>query len=193
MEYYQYRALSEMEGKYIEYLNAIEEEEGVIPDEFLLEFLELDEQIEESIYRAWNTEKELKGVIKRRKEEIERLEAKNTSDEKRIEFFRTILTRLVKEKGQLTKNSTINLKISDLSFTIGKSKSVEIDDAFEDARVTTFKVDTKLDATTIEKIKLLNPNVEVSKSVDKVALKKLLETEVIPNARIVESDKITVR
>ena len=193
MQYFQYKALSEMEGKYIEYLNAIEEEEGVIPDEFLLEFLELDEQIEESIYRAWNTEKELKGVIKRRKEEIERLEAKNTSDEKRIEFFRTILTRLVKEKGQLTKNSTINLKISDLSFTIGKSKSVEIDDAFEDARVTTFKVDTKLDATTIEKIKLLNPNVEVSKSVDKVALKKLLETEVMPNARIIESDKITVR
>lgn len=190
-QYIEYLAFNELNASYKNFLDLIEELEGEIPEEYLAEFLELEETVEETIFRAYNIRKEFEAGIKNRKLRIESLKLKNDRDEKKIEFFRNIEITLLKKKSEASGRNTMNF--SDMSWTLSKSKSVIYDDTFNDKRFITYSIKDRLDEDTLNKLKaIVDLNADMVVGKDELG-KALKAGEKITGASLQELDKLTVR
>lgn len=191
--YFDYQSLYEMESKYLDFIRAIDDNEGVIEDDMLEKFSSISENIDEIIFRAENIRREFEDVIKNRKSRIEKLEAKQKADNNKVDFFKDIIVRLVKAKNSKNTKDNYYYKFNDISFTISKSESVETDGDFINPKYTNWSITDKFDQKIIETLTKHYPNMKLNKTIDKVKLKSDLEKGEIEGAYIKIKDKLTVR
>jgi hypothetical protein len=199
-QYLEYQSLLEMKAAYRELFTLLEENGGELTPEIQESFALIDESYEEMIYRVWNIIKETEGLIANREAEIKRLQTKTATNEASIKSWKSMLLTMVKERGTPNANGNKNIKVNDLSFTVGKSSSVIVDDTFENPAYTTWTLAEKLKP--IHKISILNflkqqtgsDEIKFNKVVDKAAIKKVITNGgVVEGAYLEPSENITVR
>lgn len=140
-------------------------QDGELTEEQIQEITEAHTKSIESREKLWGYMKYLEAGIKTCKEEVARINKMKKTAENRLENIKTYLVPYVRENGKV--------QVKTGGFSIRKSKSVEVDEWFEDKEYM---------------------NIKVTATPDKKKLKEALAKGVkINGARIVEKENLQVK
>jgi effector-binding domain-containing protein len=133
----------------------------------------------------------LDSNIKRRKQEVDKLEKFNKRDEKTIDYLKSYLEQAVKLYGESkvtpTGRTNYNYSFKDKDFKLvsNASESVLLASDFNNSRFMNYAIKTQLKKHQIEELKKIIPTLEVTGTPDKTAIGAALDKkEIIEGASI---------